>query len=84
MKRGFTDLWVHSSWLRDLLSKKGIYWLLFLLACSFQGYAQARAVSVIVKDYEGEALPGLSIQEMGINNGTLTCMNDINSTGLNG
>ena len=73
MKRSFTKLWVHGSWLRDVLIKKGTYCLLFLLACSFQGYAQSRSVSGQVTDAAtGETMPGVNVMVKGTSSGAIT------------
>lgn len=73
MKRSFTQLWVKGSWLRDFLSKKGTYCLLFLLACTIQSYGQSRVVTGVVTDAStGETLPGVNVLVKGTGSGAIT------------
>lgn len=47
-------------------------WLALMLLIAFEGQAQATTVTGIVKDFEGEPLPGVNVIEKGTTNGTIT------------
>lgn len=50
----------------------GLCWLALMLLLAFEGHAQTTTVTGIVKDFEGEALPGVNVIERGTTNGTIT------------
>lgn len=50
----------------------GFYWLALMLILAFKGHAQTTTVTGVVKDFEGEALPGVNVIEKGTTNGTIT------------
>src|SRR5690606_34435338 len=47
-------------------------WLALMLLITFDGQAQTATVTGIVKEFEGEALPGVNVIEKGTTNGTIT------------
>lgn len=58
------------SWSKPL--SIGLCWLALMLLIAFEGQAQATTVTGIVKDFEGEPLPGVNVIEKGTTNGTIT------------
>lgn len=71
MKEIFT-----SSGIRHYNSPKsisaGLFWLLLMLMINFEGHAQTTTITGIVKDYDGELLPGVNVIEKNTTNGTIT------------
>ena len=50
----------------------GLCWLLLMLLIAFEGYAQTTTITGVVKDFDGELLPGVNVIEKGTTNGTIT------------
>lgn len=50
----------------------GLCWLVLMLLMAFEGHAQTITVTGVVKDFDGELLPGVNVIEQGTTNGTIT------------
>lgn len=54
---------------------KGLFCAVLLFVFAWEGYAQTNTVTGIVKDFNGELLPGVNVIEKGTTNGAITDIN---------
>ncbi len=73
--------WIHSFRDKTQLFMSKIYTLLFLLACAWHTTAQ---ITGTVTDASGFELPGVTVQVVGANTGTVTDINGQYSIQVNG